>query len=62
MTKQELRKTYLHKRSLLMETDYRNFSLSICAHFFQSIDLSTIQVLHTFLPIKKNKEPNSPLF
>jgi len=59
MTKQELRKLYLEKRSALTDSSYKNFSVSICNNFFQAIDLSTINVIHTFLPIEKNKEPNT---
>lgn len=59
MTKQELRKIYLQKRSNLSEPEYSHLSLSVSNNFFNSIDLTSVNVLHTFLPIKKNKEPDT---
>ncbi|MFM8742972.1 MAG: 5-formyltetrahydrofolate cyclo-ligase [Cytophagales bacterium] len=59
MTKRELRKIYLEKRLQLTETEYSNLSQRICDRFFESFDLSNIKVIHLFLPITKNKEPNT---
>ncbi len=61
MTKDELRKLYLKKRLELSETDYAQLNEALCGKFFKSIDLSSIGVLHTFLPIEKNKEPDTRL-
>jgi 5-formyltetrahydrofolate cyclo-ligase len=59
MTKQELRKIYLSKRLSLSDSEYRNLSELIAENFFAQVDLSQVQVLHTFLPIEKNKEPDT---
>jgi 5-formyltetrahydrofolate cyclo-ligase len=56
MTKKELRKIYLRKRMELSEAAYQQLNRKLCENFFASVDLSTIHVLHTFLPIKKNRE------
>src|SRR5277367_4656274 len=59
MTKQHLRKQYLARRLALTEAQYLNYNRQLCEIFFSCIDLSFIQVLHTFLPIQKNKEPDT---
>jgi 5-formyltetrahydrofolate cyclo-ligase len=59
MTKKEIRKTYLEKRRLLSEQAYLQSSYQLCEMFFASIDLSFVKVLHVFIPIEKNKEPNT---
>lgn len=59
MTKAELRKTYLEKRITITEGEYLQFSQRICDQFFSVIDLSFIKVVHTFLPIITNKEPDT---
>lgn len=59
MTKQELRKIYLQKRSSLTPAEYGALNEKICESFFLNIDLSTVNVLHLFLPIKKFNEPNT---
>lgn len=59
MTKEELRKAYLEKRRALSETELAALSAQLCKEFFTSVELSTVRVLHTFLPIKKNKEPDT---
>lgn len=59
MTKHEIREIYLQKRLQLSESECENFSQQICAQFFSATDLSQIKVVHTFLPIKKNNEPNT---
>ncbi|MBL7857312.1 MAG: 5-formyltetrahydrofolate cyclo-ligase [Cyclobacteriaceae bacterium] len=59
MTKEALRKIYLHKRLALSEVEYIQLSQQLCDLFFASIDLSFIRVLHIFLPIEKKKEPNT---
>ncbi len=59
MTKQEIRKTYLHKRSALTAAEYLNISGRICDNLFSLLDLTSIKVIHTFLTIEKNREPNT---
>lgn len=59
MTKKELRKIYLRKRMELSEVSYRQLNDQLCDRFFSAIKLSGIEVLHTFLPIKKNREVNT---
>jgi 5-formyltetrahydrofolate cyclo-ligase len=59
MTKQELRKKYLEKRLTLKDAQYEQLSQLLCESFFQTVDLSSINVLHSFLPIRKNREPDT---
>jgi 5-formyltetrahydrofolate cyclo-ligase len=59
MTKAELRKSHLEKRLALKETDCLSHSRKICDRFFFSFDLSSIKIIHLYLPIEKNKEPDT---
>lgn len=59
MTKSELRKAFLQKRLALTETECHQLSRQICDHFFFSVDVSFVKVLHIFLPIEKKNEPNT---
>jgi 5-formyltetrahydrofolate cyclo-ligase len=59
MTKQELRRLYLKKRRSLTDPAYQHLNLMLCNRFFETVDLSRIKVLHMFLPIVKNKEPDT---
>ena len=59
MIKSELRKLYFQKRLSLKEQEYANFNYQITDQFFSNIDLSMINIIHTYLPIEKNKEPNT---
>jgi 5-formyltetrahydrofolate cyclo-ligase len=61
MTKKELRRIYLKKRMEMSEAEFRQLNEQLCARFFESIDLSSVDVLHTFLPIEKNREVNTLL-
>lgn len=56
MTKKELRKIYLRKRMELTDAEYRQLNQRICDQLFAAVKLSGIQVVHTFLPIQKNRE------
>jgi 5-formyltetrahydrofolate cyclo-ligase len=58
MTKAELRKTYLEKR-LSIGSEYLDLSKQICNHVFANFDFLTIKVIHTYLPIERNKEPDT---
>lgn len=59
MTKEELRKVYIQKRNSLSNDQYLDLNIALRRVFFKSIDLSAIKVLHSFLPIDKNKEPDT---
>lgn len=59
MTKKELRKIYLNKRMDLSEVQYEELNRQLSDQFFRTVDLSGIQVLHTFLPIKRTREVNT---
>ena len=61
MTKGDLRKHYLEKRLALTEADYAHVNERLCKTFFLSVDLSFVRVLHTFLTIRKYKEPDTGL-
>jgi 5-formyltetrahydrofolate cyclo-ligase len=56
MTKQELRKIYLRKRIELSDAEWVRLNKKVIDNFLALPDLSSIRVLHTFLPIKKNRE------
>ena len=59
MNKAELRKLYLEQRIALSDQDCVRFSEQIRDQLFHAIDFSSIHVLHTFLTIQRNKEPNT---
>lgn len=59
MTKEELRKIYLLKRLSLSEAEYTQLNSQLFEKFFTSVDLSSIKILSTFLPLEKNKEPDT---
>jgi len=59
MSKEELRKEYLARRRALTDADYDLLNNQLAATFFRVIDLGKIHVLHTFLPIRRNKEPDT---
>lgn len=59
MTKNELRKMYLQKRQGLSEEEWTSRCKQICNIFFREIELKAVRNLHTFLPIRKNKEPDT---
>lgn len=56
MNKSELRKQYLNKRKLMTVQEVENNSQQITQLFFESVDLTKVQRVHLFLPIKKNNE------
>jgi 5-formyltetrahydrofolate cyclo-ligase len=59
MRKEELRKIYLQKRLALTQVEYNKLNKELTDTFFKGIDLSGINVLHSFLPIEKTKEPDT---
>ena len=56
MTKAALRKIYLTKQRSLPPAQRSVLSEKIAARFFQTFDLSGINVLHCFIPIEKFNE------
>ena len=59
MRKEEIRKIYLQKRLSLSEGEYAQLNFQLYQMFFSSIDLSPVKILHTFLPLAKNNEPDT---
>jgi 5-formyltetrahydrofolate cyclo-ligase len=59
MTKAEIRKTYLQKRQALSEGEFQQLNQQVCDRFFVSVDLSFVKIVHTFLPIEKQREVNT---
>ena len=59
MTKEELRKLYIKKRSSLSDSEYLQLNDQLCGIFLKNVDLSGIKILHSFLPIERQKEPNT---
>ena len=59
MLKEEIRKIYLQKRLSLSESEYAQLNFQIYQIFFSAVDLSRIHTLHTFLPLAKNREPDT---
>lgn len=59
MNKVELRKIYSQKRKLLSEAECLQYNYKIREQFFSHVDLSFINVLHCFLPMAKNTEPDT---
>ena len=59
MTKKEIRTYYLEKRKEITEEKLEHISISIANQFFKQFDLSLVEYLHVFIPIKKIKEVNT---
>lgn len=59
MNKKELRRLFLERRKALTEGEYTRLNLALYSQFFASVDLSFIHVLHTFLPLENNREPDT---
>ena len=59
MTKDQIRKIYLAKRLQLSEGEFQMLNRKVTDYFFTSVDLSFVSVLHTFLPIEKQREVNT---
>lgn len=58
MTKASLRTAYIEKRKSISELDYLQLNLRICELFFSFVDLSPVNVVHSFLPVTASKEPD----
>ncbi|MET3113119.1 5-formyltetrahydrofolate cyclo-ligase [Pedobacter sp. CG_S7] len=61
MDKAEIRKAAMKRRSGLSSEQIHEMSVQLLAYFIQQ-DLSTVNVIHIFLPIEKKNEPNTFLF
>jgi 5-formyltetrahydrofolate cyclo-ligase len=59
MNKQALRLLYRKKRQTLSPPQYAQLNLDLYHHFFANIELSFVQVVHTFLPILGHNEPDT---
>jgi 5-formyltetrahydrofolate cyclo-ligase len=59
MIKTDLRTAYLEKRKMLNEGTLAQLNLQLYNLFFTSVDLSFAKVLHTYLPLSKNNEPDT---
>lgn len=58
MTKQQLRKQFIAKRQQLSALEYEELNLQLLLQF-QQLDLTDIHCIHLFLPISKQKEPDT---
>ena len=59
MNKAELRGLYLSKRRSLTDQEYDSLNLRLVNNFFSTIQLIDVKLLHLFLPIARNKEPDT---
>jgi 5-formyltetrahydrofolate cyclo-ligase len=59
MTKDQIRRIYLPKRTSLSEPEFNILNRKLAEEFFKSINLANVKVLHTFLPIEKQREINT---
>lgn len=59
MNKDQVRKIYLQKRVGLSEAEFQRMNKQLVDVFFSSVNLADVKVLHTFLPIEKQKEVNT---
>jgi 5-formyltetrahydrofolate cyclo-ligase len=59
MTKAEIRKQYIQKRDVMSDDEYAQLNDHLREQFFAHIDLSFVKVVHTFIPIKNSREPDT---
>jgi 5-formyltetrahydrofolate cyclo-ligase len=59
MTKNEIRKLFLQKRLALSDIEFKKLNDKVTANFFLWNGLSQIEILHSFLPIEKQREVNT---
>lgn len=59
MIKRDLREKYMRKRRSLAAAEAELLSKQICKHFIQDFDLAAFRVIHTYLPIVRNNEPDT---
>lgn len=56
MNKDQIRKEFFDKRLALSKKEIIEYSAIIKKHFFKNFDLTSIETIHTFLPIEKFNE------
>jgi len=59
MDKNTLRKVYLEKRKFLSQAEYESRNEMLSHRFIQFIERHQFKSIHSFIPIKKNKEPDT---
>lgn len=59
MNKEELRDTFLKQRIALSDQSCSMMSHTIADKFIETFDLERLNVLHAFIPLAKNKEPDT---
>lgn len=59
MTKNSLRKLFRQRRRELTEEQYKELNVALFHQFIAEADLSRVSTLHVFLPIYKNREPDT---
>ena len=59
MVKKELRKLFHAQRLALSTAEYSSKCVLLCNRFFSDIDLTNDHVIHSYLSIDKNKEPDT---
>ncbi len=56
MTKSELRKVYLERRAAMSPAELDAASRRVAERFFQTIDLTNVKKLHTFIRVARKHE------
>jgi 5-formyltetrahydrofolate cyclo-ligase len=59
VNKSELRRLYLQKRLTLNEPEYLQLNTQLCDRFFETVDFSSVKIIHSYLPLKEKKEPDT---
>lgn len=59
MDKNTLRKVYLEKRKFLSQAEYERRNQLLYHRLIEFQEIHQFQSIHTFIPIKKNKEPDT---
>ncbi|MGJ3234238.1 5-formyltetrahydrofolate cyclo-ligase [Marivirga sp.] len=58
MDKNTLRKVYLEKRKFLSQAEYERRNQMLYHRLIKFLENNLVKSIHTFIPIKKNKEPD----
>ncbi len=59
MTKAELRQVFLAQRQALSDAEVMTRSKALCERLFVSFDFAFQKIVHTFLPIERQREPDT---
>ena len=59
MDKNTLRKVYLEKRKFLSQAEYERRNQLLTNQLIDFVEANQFQRVHTFIPIKRNKEPDT---